>query len=673
MASVRAGWRLPFALIAGMVLPAHLASASDLGSDAGASNGGQDPCHDFYQYACGTWLQSHPIPADRSAWDPYYDLGQKNAEIVRAILEQREPDKSADGRKIADDYASCMDEAAIERAGVAPLAAQLARIEALRTPAESVAALAALHTLSADALFNLYADTDFADSSRIIAALDLPGFGLPDREYYLATSDDSRKLRDAYRHHVARMLEYSGLATAEAAGAAETVLRLETSLAKVAPTKEQRRDPKSRNHKLTYAQLGSLTPSFPWQVYFRTIGAVPPVDFNVDAPDYLRAATQAWLKLRPEQQKAYLRWRLVDTLVAVLPAKFVEEDFQFYGKTLRGTKQVEARWKRCARVTNNHLGEAVGRLFVATHFTARDKERVVAMIRAIQTTLRDDIGALPWMTAATRTEAVAKLEAYRIKVGFPDNWRDYSGLEIRRGDAFGNAVRAARFEFARQLAKLGKPIDREEWFSLPQAVDGYQSAARVEVVLTAGFLQPPFFDSSADDAVNFGALGRAIGHELTHGLDDHGRKFDRRGNLRDWWTPADSAAFEERAQCFVDEYSQFVVVDDKKLNGRLTLGENIADNGGMRFAYAALVKRLADKPRTLVNGLTPEQRLFLAFAQTQCANVADATLRDRVLTDPHSPGRWRVNGTLANMPEFRQAFSCKPTDAMVNPRPCRIW
>jgi len=340
---------------------------------------------------------------------------------------------------------------------------------------------------------------------------------------------------------------------------------------------------------------------------------------------------------------------------------------------LRGVKEIQPRWKRCAQLTNDALGEAVGKVFVAEYFPSDEKERALAEARSIQEALRDDISKLGWMSHVTQQEALRKLGVFRVKVGYPDRWRDYAGLEVRGKDALGNAIRANRFEFARQARKIGKTVDRDEWFSLPQDVDGYQSAALVEIVFTAGLLQPPFFDRIMDDAVNFGGIGRAMGHEFSHGFDDHGRKFDEHGNLRDWWTPEDSARFEERAKCFVDEYSQFVVVDDKRLNGELTLGENLADNGGLRLASAALQNQLAGKPLQNLDGLSPEQRFFLAFAETQCGNVTDQTARNRLLTDPHSPGRWRVNGTVRNMPEFQKAFACKATDPMVSPHPCRVW
>jgi endothelin-converting enzyme/putative endopeptidase len=649
------------------------AAPDPLRFDATAVDKAADPCTDFYQYACGTWMKTHPIPPDRSAWDPYYELQEKNAAIVRGILEANPKNAADEQKKVTTYYAACMDEAAIEKKGMAPLGAELERIAAVKTPADAIAALGNVHTLGADALFAFTVAQDAKDSEHEIATIDFGPLGMTDRDYYLKDDAESKRLRGEYRAHVKRMLEYGGLPAEAAQAGADVVLQIESELARVRPTREQRRDPTSMYHKLTRAQLDELTPGWQWQKYFPAIGAPSIAEVNVTWPDALRAAIQLWLGLTLSEQQAYLRWLVVHELTAASPARVVEENFHFYGTTLRGTKEIKPRWKRCASLTNEALGEAIGKVFVTQQFPASQKERVLAQIHAIQAALREDMATLPWMSDATRQQALSKLDAHRIKVGYPDHGRDYGRLEVRSGDAIGNLIRANRFEFARQVAKLGKPVDRDEWFSLPQDVDGYQSDGLVEIVFTAGILQPPFFDSAMDDAVNFGAIGRSMGHELTHAFDDNGRKFDAHGNLRDWWTPEDAARFQERAQCVVDEYSRFVVVDDKKLNGKLTLGENLADNGGTRLAYSALEKLLEHKPRTPIDGMTPEQRFFLAFARTQCVNVADKTARNRLLTDPHSPGRFRVNGTLKNMLEFQKAFSCKAGDAMVSAQPCRVW
>ena len=632
-----------------------------------------EPCADFYQYACGTWMKSHPIPADRSAWDPYYELAERNAAMVQVILEGRGPGRGEDYAKVTKYYATCMDEATVEKKRLKALDRDLHHIAGMRTTAGSVEAVALVQTLGATALFAFYPDQDLKDAEQVLATLDYGSLGMTDREYYLRDDQESRRLRDQYRAHVSRMLEYSGLSHSASSAGADAVLQLETSMAKAMPTREQRRDPATQYHKLTLAQLQGLVPSWSWSRYFRALGAATVADINVTSPDYVLKTAQAWLELDAEGRKAYLRWHLLHAMAGSLPRRFVEEDFHFYGAELRGVKAIQPRGKRCAQLTNAALGEAVGKVYVAEHFPDSEKARALAQVRSIQAALRHDISKFGWMSESTRQEALRKLDVFRIKVGYPDQWRNFAGLEVRKKDALGNNMRANRFEFARQVRKIGSVVDRDEWFSLPQDVDGYQSAALVEIVFTAGLLQPPFFDRNMDDAVNFGAIGRAMGHEFSHGFDDHGRKFDEHGNLRNWWTAEDGARFEEGAQCFVDEYSQFAVVDDKRLNGQLTLGENIADNGGLRLAFAALQNQLAGKPIQNLDGLSPEQRFFLAFAETQCSNVADQTARNRLLTDPHSPGRWRVNGTVRNMPEFQKAFACKATDLMVSARPCRIW
>ena len=632
-----------------------------------------EPCADFYQYACGTWMKTHPIPADRSAWDPYYELAEKNTDIVRGILEGRGKDKGEDYPKVTTYYAACMDQATIQKKGLRALDGDLRQIASIGPGGDSVEVLARVQRLGGQALFAFYANQDLKDADHVLATLDYGSLGMTDREYYVKDDPESKKLRDEYRNHVGRMLEYSGLSHNVSLAGADAVLRLETTMAEAMPTREQQRDPVTQYHKLTLAQLEGLVPSWPWGKYFLALGAPSVADINVTSPGYVQKMTHVWLELSSEERKAYLRWHVLHAMAVALPSRFVEEDFHFYGTALRGVKEMRPRWKQCARLTNDALGEAVGKVFVAEHFPRDEKERALAEVRSIQAALRDDIAKLGWMSDVTRQEALRKLDVFRIKIGYPDRWRDYTGLEIRGKDALGNAMRANQFEFARQARKIGKTVDRDEWFSYPQDVDGYQSAALVEIVFTAGLLQPPFFDRMMDDAVNFGAIGRAMGHEFIHGFDDHGRKFDEHGNLREWWTPEDAARFDEGAKCFVDEYSQFVVVDDKRLNGKLTLGENLADNGGLRLAYAALRNQLAGKPVESRDGLSPEQRFFLAFAETQCGNVTDQTARNRLLTDPHSPGRWRVNGTIRNMPEFQKAFACKASDPMVSSHPCREW
>ncbi len=631
------------------------------------------PCEDFYQYACGNWMEANPIPPDRSSWDPYYQLAEKTTAYVLEILEGHEKGSGEDYRKVRDFYGACMDEDGVEKRGLSAVGDEFRRINSILTLQDSVTALATVQTLGADALFAFYPDQDAKASEHMIATIDVGSVGMGDRDYYLKNDETTRKLRGEYSAHVAHMLEASGLSAEEAQAGADAVLRFETEMARESPSREQRRDPALQYHRLTRSQLEALTPRWPWQPYFSALGAPSIVAVNVTWPDLLQRVVRLWLGLPTAEQKAYLRWHLMHALATALPSKATQEDFRFYGTVLRGTQLMQPRWKVCARQTNDALGEAIGKVYVARHFSVEQKKRALVQIHDIQDALRDDIVSLPWMSPTTKKEALRKLASFKIKIGYPGHWRDYSSLFVRLDDALGNAIRARRFEFSRQMAKIGKPVDRNEWFSLPQDVDGYQSAALVEIVFTAALLQPPFFDPTMDDAVNFGAVGRAMGHEFTHGFDDHGRKFDERGNLRDWWTAEDSARFERDARCFADEYSQFPVVDDLKVNGRLTLGENLADNGGIRLAYEALEKRLAGQSGALVDGLTPEQRFFLSFAKTQCVNTTNATLRDRLLMDPHAPGRWRVNGTLRNFEGFQKAFACKSGDSMVSPDPCRVW
>ena len=669
---------LLFLLWSAIPLFGQATSSSDsLRFDPNAVDKSIEPCVDFYQYACGTWMKTHPIPADRSAWDPYYELAEKDAAIVRGILEGHEPGQGDDYRKVTTYYAACMDESTADKKGLQALDQDLRRIADIHTADDSAVALAGVQTLGADALFAFYSDQDLKDSAHVIATLDRGSLGMTDRDYYLKDDPENTKLRDQYRAHVGRMLELSGLSHDASSAGANAVVQLETKMAEAMPTREQQRDPTTQYHKLSLEELEHLIPSWPWRRYFLALGAQPVANINVTSPDYLQKMIAVWLGLGLEEQKAYLRWHVLHAVAAALPQKFAEEDFDFYGTHLRGTKEMQPRWKRCARLTNDALGEAVGKVFVERHFPSGEKERALAQIRSIQSAIRNDISTLDWMSDATRQEALRKLDVFRIKVGYPDHWRDYTGLEVRRDEALANALRANRFEFARQVQKIGKPVDRDEWFSLPQDIDGYQSAALVEIVFTAGLLQPPFFDPAMDDAVNFGAIGSVIGHELTHGFDDQGRKFDASGNLRDWWTEADGKEFDRRAKCVADEYSGFEATPGVKVNGNLTLGENTADNGGVRIALMALKSTLAegqsDKANEKPGGFTPEQRFFIAFGQVWCNNMTPELLRLLAQSNPHSPPEFRVNGVVSNMPEFQQAFGCKQGQPMVRENACHVW
>lgn len=458
-----------------------------------------------------------------------------------------------------------------------------------------------------------------------------------------------------------------------AAANALVVMDIETALAKASLDRVLRRDPEKRYHKMSKGQLASLSPSFAWAKYFRGVGMPRAASLNVAVPEFFKAIQTLLHNTRLENWKIYLRWHLVHAQAPVLPASFVNKNFGFYGKILTGANELSPRWKRCVTYTDHDLGEALGRKYVDETFGVEGKQRTLNMVKAIEKALARDITQLEWMTPATKQKALEKLHAITNKIGYPERWRDYSNFKVVRGDAFGNSLRANEFEFKRRLAKIGKPVDKTEWSMSPPTVNAYYNPPMNNINFPAGILQPPFYDNKLDDAVNFGAIGAVIGHELTHGFDDQGRKFDPQGNLRDWWTPKDADEFEKRAGCIADQYSGYTVLDDLKLNGKLTLGENTADNGGLRIAHMALMDTLTGKETSKIDGFTPGQRLFLGWGQIWCQNQTEASTRLRTATDPHSPGRYRVNGVLSNMPEFQQAFACKAGQSMVRQNACRVW
>jgi putative endopeptidase len=666
-------------------LAAALPLATALGAapqPVGAAAGGWtfdtsvSPCDDFYQYVCGVWMKQNPIPADQSAWSRGNELTERNLATLRHILEAvsaDDPHRSPAQRQTGDFYASCMDEKGIEAKGTAPLAADLAAIAALRTKRELAPLAARLQAGGANVLFAFSSSQDFKDATEVLAIAGQGGMGLPDRDYYLKDDAKSVEQRRAYAAHVERMLALLGEPPPRAQADAAAVLEIETALARAALDVVSRRDPARLYHMTSRRDLAALTPAFDWDAYLAALQAPPIARINVTEPEFFRGVDRLIAATDLPRLQAYLRWQLVSAASPLLPAAFVEENFAFYGRTLAGTKENQARWKRCVAMTDGFLGEALGKVYVEQAFPPEAKARTRAMAAAIERAMESDIETLPWMTAPTKQQALAKLHRIANKVGYPDRWRDYGSIRITRDDALGNAYRAGVFELQRQLQKIGRPVDRGEWGMTPPTVNAYYNPLMNDINFPAGFLQPPAFDLARDDAYNLGAIGGVIGHELTHGFDDQGRQFDGNGNLANWWTPADAQEFEKRAACIADQYSGYTAVGDLKLNGRLTLGENVADNGGLRIAFMALEESYKGKEPQRVDGLTPEQRFFVGAAELNCENRSPEVERLRALTNPHSPHRYRVNGVASNMPEFQRAFGCKPTDRMVRPNACRVW
>jgi predicted metalloendopeptidase len=637
-----------------------------------------DPCVDFYQYACGNWMKNNPIPGDQPIWISFNEVYEHNLLVLRQILEKasaNDPRRSPVLQKIGDFYASCMDEAAVNKAGYTPLKPELDRIAAIKDKAQMIELIAHEQMIGPNPLLAFGATSDLHNADMTVAYVDQTGLTLPDRDYYLKDDAPTVAIRNGFLDHMKKMFAMIGQSPEQAAQSADTVLKIETALAQAFMERTLRRDPKNRDHKMTVAQAEALGPNFHLDRYFAASGAPAFTELNVGNPDYIKSVNIAIDSTPLDAWKTYLTWHMLNNAAGWLSDNFVQEDFRFQ-QALSGQKELSARWKRCINATDNALGEALGQPYVEATFGPEGKARMLKMVAALENALKRDITDLPWMTETTKKQALLKLAAIRNKIGYPDKWRDYSKLKVVRGDLLGNFYRANEFESNRDLQKIGKPVDRNEWQISPPTVNAFYSGTRNEVVFPAGILQPPFFDRTMDDPINLGGIGLGIGHELTHGFDDQGRKFDPKGNLRDWWTAEDSKEFEKRASCIADEYSSFVAIDDLHLNGRLTLGENTADNGGARIALMALHDLMAESkqdPDKKIDGYTPDQRFFLGFARVWCQNVTPELARMAVRVDPHSPGRWRVNGVVRNMPEFQKAFGCKLGQPMAPENACRVW
>jgi len=637
------------------------------------------PCSDFYQFADGGWAKNNPIPADHSSWATFNKLHDKNEDVLRQILEEAANDKSAapgsNWQKIGDYYATCMDEAQIEAAGLKPLDSELQRVAGIKDSATLQAEIARLQREGVGAVFDFGSTPDFKDSSRAIADAEQGGLGLPDRQYYRDTDDRSTKMRDQYSEHVTNMFKLMGDDDSKAAAGAKTVLSVETALANASMDRVDRRDPEKIYHTMAVAQLGELTPHLSWDAYFKAVDAPPVASINIEQPDFFKAVDAAFSSIPLEDWKTYLRWHLIHSVAPALPAKFVEENFNFYGRTLTGAKEMLPRWRRCVESTDGVLGEALGQYYVERNFPPEAKAKAIVMVNNLLDTLHADLTTLDWMSPATRLEAIKKLQAITLKIGYPDKWRDYSAFKVDRVSFVGNRIRGRTFDFEHDLAKIGKPVDRTEWEMTPPTVNAYYSLQKNEIVFPAGILQPPFFDPNGDPAINYGGIGSVMGHEMTHGFDDQGAKFDAQGNLKNWWTPEDLKNFKARGDCIAQQFEAF---EDSGLheNGKLVEGESIADLGGLTISYAAFEKTLQGKLAPgLIDGFSPEQRFFLGFAQDWAWNYRPEFAQLLIKTDPHPLGQFRTNGAVSNMPAFAKAFDCSAGSPMVRPEGvrCRIW
>ena len=638
------------------------------------------PGDDFFRYANGAWVKRTEIPPEYSRWGAFNELIEHNNDALHAIAEQAsttsvDPKLAPETQKVGDYYAGGMDEKTIEAQRTQPLEEEFKRIDGIKDRADLLAEIAHLHTIGIEAFFGFGAGQDSKDSSRDIAQAVQGGLGMPDRDYYTKQDADMKEKRQKYVAHVTKMLTLLDEPAEKAAEDAKKIMGLETKLAEASRTRVQLRDPIKNYNKMGAQQLQDLTPDWNWSDYFKTIDLVAPGDINVRQPEFFKAANDLFKATSMEDWKAYLRWHLIDATAPHLSKDFVDENFNFNERVLRGTEQIKPRWKRVIMSEDGDIGEALGKLYVAFYFPPEAKARALELVNNLKEALADRIKTLEWMDEPTKQEALKKLAAFTVKIGYPDKWLDYSLLQIDRGPFVLNAMRAAQFEADRDIKKIGKPVDRTDWGMTPPTVNAYYNSNMNEIVFPAGILQPPFFYANADDAVNYGAIGAVIGHEMTHGFDDQGRQFDAKGNLRDWWTPKSAAEFKKRSGAIVQQYNEYQPLPGLHVNGELTQGENIADIGGVKLAYAALQKALDKHPEERnkkIDGFTPEQRFFLSFAAIWRQKVRDEDQKLRLTTDPHSPGQFRVNGPLSDLPEFQKAFNVPDGSPMVRAADKRV-
>jgi endothelin-converting enzyme/putative endopeptidase len=639
-----------------------------------------DPCVNFYQYACGNFSKLYPIPPDRSSYGSFYIVYEYTQAVLHDMLEKvavKSAQHTANEQKIGDFYASCMDEDAIHAGGLKPLQPEFDRIAALNDKKELTNLLAHYQMINVNAFLNYGEQQDFKDARKQIAMVDQGGLGLPERDYYFRSGDAAEKTRKEYVEHVASMLRLMGEPADQATSDAGKIMTLETALAKVSMDITSRRDPNNIYHSMPVAKLTELTPAIDWPKFFAGTGVIGIVDLNVANPDFFKGLQAVFESTDLDTIKTYLRWQLIDSIPEyALPKAMSEEDFNFNDHELRGQPEQATRWKRCVKATDGALGEALGQVYVSSQFSPGDRAFTLQMVHDIESAMNKEIEAQTWMSAETKQKAEAKLHMVADKIGYPDHWRDYSTLEVVRGDTIGNAWRAVEFENKRELAKIGKPVNRGEWITTPATVNAYYNPTMNDINFPAAILQAPFYDPHATDAANYGHIGAVVGHELTHGFDDQGSQFDGNGNLSDWWTADDRQKFDAMTDCEVKEYGNFTAIDDVKLNGKLTLGENTADNGGIRLAYSAFLtdaKRKGIDLEAKQDGYTALQQFFIAFGQNWCSDMRPEIIRLHVQTDEHSPEPFRANGVVQNIPDFGKAFGCKVGQPMMPVNACHVW
>jgi endothelin-converting enzyme/putative endopeptidase len=639
-----------------------------------------NPCDNFYKYSCDGWFKRNPLPADQTSYGRFTELFELNRLHLKQILEDAskpDPNRTPNEQKIGDEYASCMDTAGVDKLGLAPIKAELDRVAALQRPDELPVLLAHLHTIGVNAFFDFSANQDFADANQVISFYNGGGLGLPEHDYYFRTDPKSVEQRKQYVDHVHKMFVLAGESEAQAQKDAETVMAIETRLAKASLTITQRRDPQNLNHPTDVAAISKMLTHFNLNDYVEAAHAPASGKANESQPKFIAEFNTLLADTPIDQIRTYLRWHLLHAYAGTsMPEAFETESWSFYAHTLNGAEKQQDRWKRCTSRVDREMGEALGQVYVAKYFPPAEKQQALEMTLAIEQAMSKDIDSLDWMSPATKEQAKEKLKTVMNKIGYPDKWRDYSKLVIVRGDPLGNQERVRQFNFNRELAKIGKPVDKGEWFMSPPTVNAYYDPQQNNVNFPAGYFQPPFFSDKEDDAANYGDMGSTVGHELTHGFDDEGRQYDKNGNLKDWWTKEDEAKFKQKAQCEIDQYDAIEAVPGVHLNGKLTLGENLADVGGLWLAWLAWQDKAQAQHVDLTaktDGYTPDQRFWIAYAQQWCTDTRPERLRSQAQTDPHAPDEYRTNTVLQDLPEFAKSFNCKLPDKMVVAKPCRVW